>query len=154
VEAMTSAGMKFLACSSFEYVGWEVSFTTLASYRIWKYQSYFEPIKIDVRQLMRESTYTWMGAGQTQFKRHQRWLGHISIVPADFEGIPVGVPNDVDSYLTMEYGDYYEVLQNFKWDTSQRNLVSGIPRWHTNLSVNFRPCTLNNRGSYHLPLPS
>lgn len=151
----TIANMNFSSCTSFHGHGWEVSYRTKQKYRIWANKRLEDSIKIDVRQLTREKMYTWMGAGQTRSNRHQRWMGHPYIIPADFRGIPVGVLNDVDMYLSLEYNKFWVVQEKFQWDLGQSNLVHYIPRWNSSLPGlrNTPVCSIDNGGYSLAPLP-
>lgn len=63
--------------------------------------------------------------------------GHYVVVPADFNGVPVGIPGDAVRHLTVEYGDMYDEPDvNFIWDVSARNLFIGRPRWRADLVLN------------------
>lgn len=139
-KALKAFGFKYHQCLMYDKVGWELTYKLEGT-----------DIKVDIRQMCREKYYTWMGAGQPMFGRHARWEGHYHIVPASFHGaplpcpplpppvqlcllpkplgIPVGIPEDPDRYLFLEYGPYEEPDPHFEWDTGARNLVMGVPRW-------------------------
>ena len=117
--ALYEFGFRYLGCVSYDGLGWELSYQ-------YKNNS---AVKFDLRQMIREKYFTFMGAGQTLFERHARftpssppspllssplfssplfplphpfwcrWEGHYHIIPADFDGIPVGVPDDVERFL-------------------------------------------------------
>lgn len=84
------------------------------------------PVKFIIRQVAREKFYSWYSWLENE--NHLRWDNY-NIVPAIHEDIPIGIPENVENYLWLQFKNLHHVCANFPVANRSLNIHLYVPRW-------------------------